>query len=141
MSTIRTNAILDSAGGNTATINGITPALASQAQAEAGTDNTTLMTPLRVAQATLGKRLSSSSLTDVTASRATATTYQNTSSSWRIVVATFTNNGQTLRMGPTSGGQSAIFSMNASSSSVIGLVPPGWFYSTTGTVLTAWWES
>lgn len=52
MSTIRANAILDAAGGNTATINGITPALASQAQAEAGTDNTTLMTPLRVAQAT-----------------------------------------------------------------------------------------
>lgn len=51
MSTIRTNAILDAAGGNTATINGITPALSSQAQAEAGTDNTTLMTPLRAAQA------------------------------------------------------------------------------------------
>lgn len=51
MSTVCTNAILDAAGGNTAQINGITPALASQAQAEAGTDNTTLMTPLRVADA------------------------------------------------------------------------------------------
>lgn len=51
MSTVRTNAILDAAGGNTATINGITPALSSQAQAQTGTDNTTLMTPLRVAQA------------------------------------------------------------------------------------------
>jgi hypothetical protein len=52
MSTIRANTILDAAGGNTATINGITPALSSQAQAEAGTDNATLMSPLRVKQAT-----------------------------------------------------------------------------------------
>lgn len=53
MSTIKANTILDSAGGNTATINGITPALASQAEAQAGTDNTKLMTPLRVDQAIL----------------------------------------------------------------------------------------
>lgn len=51
MSTVRANTFLDGAGGNTATINGITPALASQAEAEAGTDNTKLMTPLRVEQA------------------------------------------------------------------------------------------
>jgi len=51
MSTIRANTFLDSAGGNTATINGITPALASQGQAETGSDNATLMTPLRTAQA------------------------------------------------------------------------------------------
>lgn len=51
MSTIKANAYLDAAGGNTATINGITPALASQAQAQAGTDNTTLMTPLRTTDA------------------------------------------------------------------------------------------
>lgn len=50
MSTVRANIFLDGAGGNTATINGITPALASQAEAEAGTDNTKLMTPLRVSQ-------------------------------------------------------------------------------------------
>lgn len=53
MSTIKANAILDSAGGNTATINGITPALASQAEAQAGTNNTKLMTPLRVEEAIL----------------------------------------------------------------------------------------
>lgn len=51
MSTIRTNAILDAAGGNTATVNGVTVALASLAEAQAGTDNTKLMTPLRAAQA------------------------------------------------------------------------------------------
>lgn len=51
MSTVRANAIVDNAGGNTATINGITPALASQAEAQAGSDNTKLMTPLRSLQA------------------------------------------------------------------------------------------
>lgn len=51
MSTIRTNAILDAAGGNTATVNGVTVALASLAEAQAGTDNTKLMTPLRVSDA------------------------------------------------------------------------------------------
>jgi hypothetical protein len=50
MSTIKANAIIDAAGGNTATINGITPAFSSEAQAIAGTDNTTMMTPLRVSQ-------------------------------------------------------------------------------------------
>jgi hypothetical protein len=51
MSTVKANTFVDGAGGNTATINGITPALSSQAQAEAGTDNTTQMTPLRVRNA------------------------------------------------------------------------------------------
>ncbi len=53
MSTIRANIITDAAGGNTTTINGITPALATQAEAQAGTDDTKLMTPLRVTEAVL----------------------------------------------------------------------------------------
>lgn len=48
MSTMRVDNILSSGGTNTATINGITPAIASQAEAEAGTDNTKLMTSQRV---------------------------------------------------------------------------------------------
>lgn len=51
MSTVKANAFVDGAGGNTATVNGVTVALSSQVQAEAGTDNTTQMTPLRVMQA------------------------------------------------------------------------------------------
>ena len=51
MSTVKANAFVDGAGGNTATINGITPALASQAEAQAGTDNTKIMTPLRLRDA------------------------------------------------------------------------------------------
>lgn len=51
MSTVKANAFVDGAGGNTATVNGVTVALSSQAEAEAGTDNTTQMTPLRVRNA------------------------------------------------------------------------------------------
>jgi hypothetical protein len=57
-------------------INGI----ATQAQAEAGTSSTTLMTPQRTNQAILelGFGTSQQSWTDVTASRSTGTTYTNT---------------------------------------------------------------
>lgn len=51
MSTMKVDSIVSSGGTNTAQINGITPALASQAEAEAGTDNTKLMTPLRLRNA------------------------------------------------------------------------------------------
>ena len=57
--------------------------IATQAQAEARTDNTTLMTPLRVAQANT-KSIGDSTLgagqtwQDVSASRAVSTSYQNT---------------------------------------------------------------
>jgi hypothetical protein len=59
MSTVRANSITNSAGSGAPDFpNGITvaggttlSAIATQAQAEAGTDNTTLMTPLRAAQA------------------------------------------------------------------------------------------
>ena len=53
MSTLRTNAITDITGGNTTVINGITPTIATQAEAQASTDNTKLMTPLRVAEAVI----------------------------------------------------------------------------------------
>ena len=79
MSTVKANFFLDSAGGNTAQINGITPALSSQAQAEAGTDNTTQMTPLRVVDAIKNDTLSWNQ-TWQTVTRAFGTSYQNTTS-------------------------------------------------------------
>lgn len=54
---------------------------ASQAQAEAGTDNTTVMTPLRTEQHTLANDLGwDQSWQDVIGSRAVSTSYQNTTS-------------------------------------------------------------
>lgn len=141
MSTMRVDTILSSGGANTVQINGIVPAIATQAEAQAATDNTKLMTPLQVANATFSRLLTSSTITDLTASRATATNYQNTTSSWRLVFVTFTNNGTTLRMGATSGTQSTIVSANATNTTLVGIIPPGWFYSTTGTAVSSWWES
>jgi hypothetical protein len=48
---VKANTIVDTAGGNTASINGIVPILASQAEAEAGANNAVLMTALRTKQA------------------------------------------------------------------------------------------
>lgn len=81
MSTVKANAFVDGAGGNTATVNGITVALASQAQAEAGTDNTTQMTPLRTEQHTLFNDLGwGQTWQNVSGSRAASTSYQNSTS-------------------------------------------------------------
>lgn len=143
MSTIKANAIIDAAGGNTATINGITPAFSSQAQAIAGTDNTTLMTPLRVQQnvdLTKSTRLSDTVVSNKTSSRATATTYQNTTSGWLLVSVCMTNNGQTFLIGPTSGVAITAISMNVASSNMTYLVPPSWYYRVTGTVISLWTE-
>lgn len=50
-STLKVNTIVDSEGGNTVSINGMTPEMASQSEAQTGTNNTKLMTPLRTKQA------------------------------------------------------------------------------------------
>lgn len=64
----------------------VTAALASQAEAEAGTNNTRMMTPLRVAQAISAlasggeaNGITGNAWTDVSGSRSYNTTYQNTS--------------------------------------------------------------
>lgn len=66
----------------TGTINGVTMALASQAQAQAGTNNTTLMTPLRTAEAVAALAPASLGVGQtwqvVTGSRSSGTSYQNT---------------------------------------------------------------
>jgi hypothetical protein len=77
MSTVKANAFVDGAGGNTATVNGVTVALSSQAQAEAGTDNTTQMTPLRVAQAIATEAVGLGQ-TWQTVTRTAGVSYQNT---------------------------------------------------------------
>lgn len=50
MEELKVTDIFDLNGGNNARINGITPAIASQLEAETGTNNSKFMTPLRTAQ-------------------------------------------------------------------------------------------
>jgi len=143
MSTIKANAILDSAGGNTATINGITPALASQAEAEAGTDNTKLMTPLRARQnvdLTKTTRFGGTIVTNKAGSRATGTTYQNTTGGWLLVSISMTNNGQIFSIGATAGTLFTAARTNSVYGNITYMVPPGWYYSTSGTTLAVWTE-
>ena len=140
MSTIRANAILDGAGGNTATINGITPALATQAQATAGSDNTTLMTPLRVKQAMDARFFPTGSFTNVTASRVAGTAYQNTTGAWLLVAVTASNNGASIAVGPSAAVMQTLASTNAAGATTSALIPPGAYYRFTGSVISSWFE-
>ena len=135
-----TNAIIDAAGGNTATINGITPVFASQAEAEAGSNNTTLMTPLRVQQnVDLTKTTRFGGTVMTSKSRAMSTTYQNTTGGWLVVSVTSSNNGQAFYIGPSSA-SFYIATTNQSGGAILGLVPPSYYYLCTGSVLSAWYE-
>lgn len=124
--------------------------IASQAQAEAGSDNATAMTPLRVEQHMAANDLGwGQTYTDVKASRAASTSYQNTTGR-PIVVAvtgiegTATNgrsfevsaNGSTWLVAGRVGGN------NNTMSSVAVVIPPGWYYRVNGSLssITAWVE-
>ncbi len=130
----------DATGGNTATINGITPTLASQEQAEAGTDNTTLMTPLRSQQQFAARTFQGDTIVNVTASRATGTNYQNTTNGWLFVSVTCSNNGQNLYVGPTIGTMQIMLTTNVAGGTIGGFIPPGAYYRVVGSALTSWFE-
>lgn len=122
----------------------LTPILASQAEAEAGTDVNKLMTPLRSAQAIAAlapsnatTRFGGSVMTSK--SRAMSTTYQNTTGGWLVVSVTTTTNGQGFYAGPSSA-SFLIATTNQNGGAVTGLVPPSYYYLCTGTALSAWYE-
>lgn len=136
----RSNSYKDASGGNTASINGITPVLATQAQAQAGTDNTTLMTPLRSQQQFEARTFQSGTITNVTASRALATRYQNTTNGWLFVSAQISANGAAFWIGPTTASMQPIISTNQANAYTGSFVPPGAYYMVTGSGLLAWYE-
>jgi hypothetical protein len=124
----------------------LAPILASQAEAEAGTDANKLMTPLRASQAIAAlapsnatTRFGGSVMTAKTGSRAMSTTYQNTTGGWLVVSVTSSNNGQAFYIGPSSA-SFYIATTNQSGGAILGLVPPSYYYLCTGSVLSAWYE-
>lgn len=148
MSTIRANAVLDSAGGNTATINGKTPLgtsdFASLAQAQAGTDNTTVMTPLRVFDALAAEAIGiGQTWQDVIGSRVINTSYQNTTGR-PIEVAMVLNGGTTRRYVQVSVNNSTWIDVGSDSGSSTPnsfVVPAGWYYRVNGsTTIDRWAE-
>jgi hypothetical protein len=90
---------------------------------------------------TQSTRMSSNGLTDVTSSRATSTVYQNTSGGWKLVTFVCTNNGAAIYVGTTSNPTIVLASTNSANSATMGLIPPGYYYKATGTVMTSWYES
>jgi hypothetical protein len=117
---------------------------ATQAEAEAGTNNAKGMTPLRAAQAIAAlapsnatTRFGGSVMTSK--SRAMSTTYQNTTGGWLVVSVTSSNNGQAFYIGPSSA-SFYIATTNQSGGAILGLVPPSYYYLCTGSVLSAWYE-
>jgi hypothetical protein len=79
-------------------------------------------------------------ITNKLASRATATTYQNTTNGWILVSVSMSNNGQTFLLGSTNALGITGISMNVSGSNMTYMVPPLWYYRVTGTVISVWTE-
>lgn len=105
---------------------------ASQIQAETGTDNTTLMTPLRVDQAVAAQAGVSKVWQSVT--RNVDTDYQNTTGYPLDVLAKFyASSGVTgyIDMGPTTGSYVEYVGQSVTGlffNTVSFTVPPGWYY-------------
>jgi hypothetical protein len=123
-------------------------AIASQAQAEAGTDNTTVMTPLRVDQAVIAQAGVSKVWQSVT--RNVDTDYQNTTGYPLDVLAKFITSGIVtgyIDMGPTTGSYVEYIGQSIPSgyfNTVSFTVPPGWYYrwrrQTTALTVNLWSE-
>jgi hypothetical protein len=117
--------------------------IASQAEAEAGVDNTKVMTPLRTEQNMLANVLGrSQTWQDVTASRAGNTSYQNLTGRPISV---------SLRLGSTSvafqvSSDNVTFlsiaaGSTTSATTVGGIIPPSHYYRLNGTpTITGWFE-
>ncbi len=116
---------------------------ATNAEALAGTNNTKVMTPLRVEERVDPVTMSSNTMTDVIGSRAINTNYQNTTANWKAVTVQTSDNGLGLLIGATTGTMFSASSANSVGNSAFVMVPPGWYYkaSTPTTTLLNWYES
>lgn len=125
---------------------GAVSGVSTQAEAEAGTDNTTLMTPLRTAQAIAALTASigvGQTWQNVTASRAVSTSYQNLTAK-PIMVAITTNGSSTARPIQVSVDNSTWIQVGTDSggaSDTSFIVPVNYYYRINGsTTITAWAE-
>ena len=111
------------------------PTVASQAEAEAGTDNSKLMTPLRVEEHMLANNLGwGQSWQNVTASRVRGTSYQNTTGR-PIMVCAYTDGGTTASYFEVSSDDSTWIEVGRAGNTVGSfniIVPAGWYYRAFG---------
>lgn len=137
-----TSGITDADGGTVFS----TADIASQAQAEAGTDNTTVMTPLRVEQHTAANDLGwGQTWQNVSGSRTAGTSYQNTTGR-PILVNTHgaaTTSIQYFQVSPDGSTWTNIAGLHPTTSTNASfIVPPGGYYRFNGTfsALNVWME-
>jgi hypothetical protein len=118
-------------------ISGVTPTIASQAQAEAGTDNTTVMTPLRTEQHMIANDVGQGQ-TWQTVTRTSGVSYQNLTGK-PIQVAIGANNTAVNFEVSTNG--STWVSLGTTGTNVpsifFAIIPPGHYYRATGGIATA----
>jgi hypothetical protein len=133
---------LASGGGALSADQTITVTKASQAQAEAGTDDATAMTPLRTAQAIAVQAVSIGvNQTWQAVTRVGSTDYQNTTGRAISVMCTFNGRGGRSYVGVNTstyvqvGGNTSSISDDANSRPVHSFaVPPGHYYKVVGTI-------
>lgn len=122
-------------------------ALATQAEAEAGTSNTVLMTPLRNNQADVFFRNANmlgwgQTWQDVVSSRTLGTSYQNTTGRPIAVATAYTDGGSGSSFQVSSNNSTWITLQRSTNNAGINsffIVPNSWYYRTTGTETLAIW--
>lgn len=118
--------------------------LATQAEAEAGTENDQLMTPLRTLQAISNFTLGVDQIwSRVEGSRTFGTEYQNTSDRpIQVLIRKSTGtNDMTVYMGATSGALSLITAAPPVNYAQIGfIVPPNWYYRVSSSDSLQFWS-
>jgi hypothetical protein len=80
------------------------------------------------------------STTITNTSRASATNFQNTTNGTMLVTVVGQNNGASMSSGATTGTMFQVSRQNATYTAVSCMVPPGWYYSATYSVLNSWIE-
>lgn len=135
-----TGAGLATGGGALTADQAINVPKASQAQAEAGTDDATAMTPLRTAQAIAAQAYGIGiNQTYQSVTRVSGTDYQNTLSRTITLVVTFNGRNGQVRVGPSTAaylhvsGNTSMLSGDSNSRPVHTIpIPPGHYYRITG---------
>jgi hypothetical protein len=121
----------------------LTPILASQAEAEAGTDANKLMTPLQTKQAITAQVASpigvGQTWQDVSGSRAHSTSYQNTTGRPISVSLTVDGSSRSIQVSVNNSTWIDIAISSANKTPVSFIVPINWYYRINGSVTINVW--
>lgn len=121
----------------------LTPILASQAEAEAGTDANKLMTPLSTAQAITAQVAVpigvGQTWQDVSGSRAHSTSYQNTTGRPISVCLTVDGSSRSIQVSVNNSTWITVAQSSSSKVSMSFIVPINWYYRINGSITIDVW--